>query len=64
MDLEHELKNPFFLLFKIPFPIIFNVFDDLKEMEGEGGGAKYIFLDCPVLELFGQVGINVPLCSL
>ena len=42
MDLDHKLKNPFLLLFKISFPIIFNVFDDLKGIEG--GGQNIFFL--------------------
>ena len=42
MDLDHELKNPFFLLFKIPFPINFHVFDDLNGIKG--GGQNIFFL--------------------
>ena len=62
MDLDHELKNPFFLLFKIPFPIIFNVFDDLKGIEG--GGQNIFFLTVLFWSFFCQEGINVPLSSL
>ena len=54
LDLDHELKNPFFLLFKIPFPIIFNVFDDLKRIKG--GGQNIFFLTVLFLSFFVRRG--------